>query len=235
MKVSNRYFYLLAAFIFSGCNMLKEGTVYELNNGKYRSTITGKPKDFWVRFNDTAIVLYPYQNKKEVNKITPFHYSFNEASVTDSPSHLNFSRSSFDIDILTIPFKYRLSVKSFPNQLNTNFSGAVYAGFRKDYYHFYFKRNPLGEQKRELKQFGMGLGLFSGLGSTAINPWTTQSRVQSEYDGFVFMNGVAAILAANKLTFGLGLGMDILLDRNKSFWIYQHKPWVGLTVGLNLN
>ncbi len=59
--------------------------------------------------------------------------------------------------------------------------------------------------------------------------------IQLEYDGFIFMNGVAGIVAVNRLTFGLGIGLDILLDKNKSYWIYQHKPWIGLTVGLNLN
>jgi len=59
--------------------------------------------------------------------------------------------------------------------------------------------------------------------------------VTSEYDGFLLMNGVAGLVAVNKLTFGLGLGIDHLLDKNKKYWIYNHKPWLGLTVGLNLN
>ena len=235
MKGLNQFFYFVVAFLFSSCNLLKEGNTYELKNSKYKSTTKGNPEYFWVQFIDTAMILYPFLNKIEVNKNNPLYFSFNENSRPDSLTFLNLSKSCFDIDILTIPFKYRPSVKSFPNQLNTNFSGAVYAGFRNDFYHFYFSADPVGGQKRELKHFGFGFGIFSGFGSTAINSWTTQSQVQSEYDGFVFMNGVAGIIAVNKLTFGLGIGIDILLDKNKSSWIYQHKPWVGFTVGLNLN
>lgn len=235
MKRLNQFFYFLFSFLFVSCNLLKEGNAYELKNSKYKSTTKGTPEYFWVQFNDTAMILYPFQNKKEVNKNNPHYFSFNENSRPDSLSFLNLSKFCFDIDVLTIPFKYRPSVKNFPNQLNTNFSGGVYAGFRNDFYHFYFSTDPVGGQKRELKHFGLGIGLFSGIGSSAINPWTTQNQVQSEYDGFVFMNGVAGIIAVNKLTFGLCAGIDILLDKNKSVWIYQHKPWMGLTVGLNIN
>lgn len=35
--------------------------------------------------------------------------------------------------------------------------------------------------------------------------------------------------------YGVGVGWDYLTDRDKGIWIYQNKPWYGLTVGLNLN
>ncbi len=227
--------YFLVVFLFASCTLLKEGSAYELKNSRYKSTAKGKTEYFWVQFNDSLLSLFPYHNKIDVNKNNPLSFSLNGIPRSDSPPFLNLSKSGFDIDFLTIPFKYRPSVKNFPNQLNTNFSGGIYAGFRSDFYHFYYSTDPVGKQKSEQKHFGLGIGFFSGFGSTAINPWTTQSRVQSEYDGFVFMNGVAGIIAVNKLTFGLCTGIDFLLDKNKSAWIYQHKPWVGLTLGLNIN
>lgn len=235
MKELKKSFYCIVAFLFSSCNLLKEGNSYELKDSRYKSSINGKSEYFWVQFSDSVMTLFPFRNKIDVNKNTPLYFSFNENSQPGSPSFLNLSKTGFDIDFLTIPFKYRPSVKSFPNQLNTNFSGAVYAGLRRDLYHFFFSTDPVGGKKREVKHVGLGFGLFSGLGSTAINPWTTQSLVQSEYDGFVFMNGVAGIIAVNNFTFGLCIGFDILLDKNKKAWIYQQKPWAGLTVGLNLN
>ncbi len=140
MKVLKYFFCLQIIFFFVSCNLLKENSTYELNNGRYKSTLTGKPKDFWVLYNDTLLTLYPFQNKKEVNKNEPLQFLFNESVKLGSPAFLILSKTSFDVDVLTIPFKYRPSKKGFPNQLNTNFSGAVYAGLRKDKYRFYFKK-----------------------------------------------------------------------------------------------
>jgi hypothetical protein len=136
-----------------------------------------------------------------------------------------------------LPFlsKYRPSVKDFPNQLNASFSGAIYAGFRNDFYRFSYRSNDIGENRRKLNHLGVSFGLFSGIGSAAINPWVTQDQVPSEYDGLLFMNGLAGMIAIKKITFGLGLGVDHLLDKNNKYWIYHHKPWLGLTIGLNLN
>ncbi len=68
-----------------------------------------------------------------------------------------------------------------------------------------------------------------------MNPYVTNNQVNSEYDGLVIPNGLAAIVGINNLSVGILLGTDYLLDRNKRFWIYQGKPWVGLSVGLNIN
>ena len=235
MKLLKQYFLLLIFFSATGCRMIKENTSYSMESGWYKSTISEKSQLFWVQFTDTVIQLFPFQTKKEVNKNNPFIFSFNEMAQPGSPAFLKLSKSSLDIDVLTIPFKYRSSIAGFPNQLNTNFSTAIYAGFRNDRYRFFFSTNPVGGQRKELKHFGIGVGVFTGLGSTAMNPWTTQDQVQSEYDGFVFMNGIAGIVAVSNFTFGVGIGLDALLDKNKRYWIYQHKPWIGLTVGLNIN
>jgi hypothetical protein len=57
----------------------------------------------------------------------------------------------------------------------------------------------------------------------------------AEYSGFVLTRGLAAMVGVNDLTFGIGVGWDYLTDRDKDIWVYQNKPWYGLTVGLNLN
>jgi hypothetical protein len=47
--------------------------------------------------------------------------------------------------------------------------------------------------------------------------------------------GVAAFIESNMASFGLALGWDYLLNRDKAIWIYQTKPWVGFVVGIALN
>ena len=188
-------------------------------------------------FEDSLIKLFSLSKKKNsflADKKSELAFLFSETQ-TDASKELKLSISSFDIDIITIPFKYRFSTKAFPEQLNTNFSGAFYSGTRKDIYTFKYKQNPLGDHRRMISHFGHGAGLFAGVGSTAMNPWVTLNRIDIEYDGFVLIAGAEGVIALNRFTFGIGLGIDHLIDKNKKLWIYQGKPWLGLTIGLNLN
>ena len=102
-----------------GCGLLKENGTYELGNGRYKQSVGGKTQKIWASFEDSIIRLYPL-DKKSSQQVFPF----SNVSGLNTTS-LKLKKSSFDIDVLTIPFKYRPSVTGFPNQLNTNFSGAV--------------------------------------------------------------------------------------------------------------
>ncbi|MDX5480835.1 MAG: hypothetical protein LPK07_04055, partial [Hymenobacteraceae bacterium] len=65
--------------------------------------------------------------------------------------------------------------------------------------------------------------------------FVTQGAIGYEYEGMVWLNGIAGIVGVNNITLGLAVGLDHLFDRNRHDWIYQHKPWIGLAFGLNLN
>ncbi|WP_147294213.1 hypothetical protein [Pontibacter diazotrophicus] len=149
--------------------------------------------------------------------------------------HYTFSQPSFDVDVLTIPLKYRSGTAGFPKQLNTSVQAAIYLGLRNDYYRMGYTETPLGNYKRHFNHFGFSMGLFTGLGSAFMNESVTQGLVEYEYDGVVLVNGVAGIVGINNFTLGLAIGIDHLLDQNRELWIYQRKPWVGLAFGLNLN
>ncbi len=77
--------------------------------------------------------------------------------------------------------------------------------------------------------------MYAKKSKVRINPSTSQNQVLFQYDGFVLMSRVAALFTVNKLSFGLGMGRDVLLGRNRKDWSYQYKPWMGLTIGLNIN
>ena len=227
-------------FIFlasiSGCNTLKKGISYPLENGRYKNISNDKSPVF-VIFEDSLIKLFSVSKKKNslfADKKSETTFLFSETQ-SHSPNSLKLSITSFDIDIITIPFKYRFPTRQFPDQLNTNFSGALYSGARKDFYKFGYNQSPFGDYRRMISHFGYGTGLFAGVGSTAMNPWVTLDRIDIEYDGFVLIAGAEAVIALNRFTFGIGLGIDNLIDKNKKLWIYQGKPWLGLTIGLNLN
>jgi len=236
MKILSFSFAIVSCLSLGGCLSSKKSGVDDLENGKYKN-ISRKNEPVWVSFEDTVLKIFAIQERKDgdvVDKQTETIFLF--PLTNSSPgSGLKLLHSSFDLDIITIPFKFRFATAGFPAQLNTNFSGALYAGFRNDVYALGYKKNLFGEYQRRISHHGYGGGIFCGIGSTPMNPWVTLNATNIEYDGFVVITGIAAIAAINRFTFGIGGGIDHLMDKNRKLWIYTNKPWLGLTIGLNLN
>jgi len=155
------------------------------------------------------------------------------ASIVPSDGQLLFSRS-FDIDVMTVPFKYRPATQNLPRQLVVDFNGSLFFGYRIDQYKLVFTRTPVGMVKK-VRHRAITFGAFGGLGTTPVTPWTTNNGTTDEYTGFILNRGISLMGGVNNLTVGIGVGWDYLTDRDKEFWIYQNKPWYGLTLSLNLN
>lgn len=145
-----------------------------------------------------------------------------------------FLKRSFDVDVTTVLFKYRPGSQYLPRQLLTDFNGNVFVGYRLDRFKIRHTKTPFGNKKLT-SHIGITMGGFAGIGSTAITPWTTNNQVTDEYNGFIVSRGLSVMIGFNTLTIGAGVGWDALTDRDKVVWIYQNKPWYGLTLGLNLN
>ena len=143
-------------------------------------------------------------------------------------------RRSFDVDVMTVPFKFRPATENLPRQLNVDFNGNLFLGYRVDRYKLIFIQTPAGVMKK-VRHRAITLGAFAGLGTTSITPWTTNNGTTDEYSGFILNRGIALMGGVNNLTVGFGIGWDYLTDRDKDVWIYQNKPWYGLTLSLNLN
>lgn len=144
---------------------------------------------------------------------------------------LRLQQKNIDLDIFTIPFKIRPSVAGFPEQLNPNFSAALYLGRRHNSYRI--ARNGMGVSK--IYSAGFGYGFFTGLGAVTMNPFVTGNSINYEYDGMVLMGGFAAIYDAKKFNIGVSVGIDHLVDKNQNAWIYQQKPWFGVLFGIDIN
>ncbi len=145
-----------------------------------------------------------------------------------------FIMRDLHLNIITIPFKLRPSEEGFPAQLNSNFNGEIFLGYRLDKFRRHFKNTPAGI-KDEMLHWGISGGIFGGIGSSAITPWTTNYRTMDEYNGLVLSRGIGVLGAVNRLNVGFAIGWDYLTDRDKSIWIHQNKIWYGLALGLNLN
>lgn len=231
--------FVIAVFVLllSACKITEKSAKQELNDGFYTKKTSTKKQKVYLNVTNDSILMYPVskQNKSiTVDTLHPFTLHLTEVKPKEK---LNFklSKSSFDIDFITIPAKFRFPINNVAPQLNSELNGSVYFGYRKDAYHIKHKTNSLNILGRKTTHFGYSIGLFTGIGNTFMSPTTTNDKLQQEYDGIIWSKGIAAIIGLNKISLGVALGYDNLLDENNTIWIYENKPWIGLALGLNLN
>jgi hypothetical protein len=163
-----------------------------------------------------------------------FHYNRRLDRVEEKSPWFYYQLTTFDIDLFTIPFKYRFPTAGRPGQLSTSANLGVYTGIRYDlgrYRNIYYRR----ERRSDIQSFSFGLGTVLSIDPVLVNEFNTLGRVTDEYDALGVNYGLAAILGYKSLTAGLAIGFENLADRNNRLWVYRQKPWLGLTVGININ
>lgn len=230
MKRYQFLFALLASLAMCSCRVLNKIPKTQFANGYYILETQPQNAPVYADVTDTSLRLYP------VAKINGTLLSDTTASSQPAGNGtVHLRRETFDIDLLTIPLKFRLPEAGVPLQLNANLNGAAYLGYRTDHYVVSYATDPLGRTNRNVNHFGFSGGLFTGIGNTDMTPTNTANRIGDEYDAVVWSKGIAGIIGVNNVTVGITIGWDYLLDKNRPVWIYQSKPWFGLAFGLNLN
>ncbi|MCM4161112.1 hypothetical protein FHG64_08260 [Antarcticibacterium flavum] len=234
-----KYFYIIGILILTistSCTSLQESSKYDFESSKYYNTVIPQAGNkVYIDVEEDSIKVFPITVTGGTEQIAAVPAGIFTPTTGSYDRNYTFHNPSFDLDILTMPLKYRFKTAGVPQQLTTNFNGNVYLGFRNDMYSIRYDKSPLGETERKIRHVGFSLGGFAGLSSEPVNPWVTREMIDLEYDGMVFSTGVAGIIGFNGLTAGLALGFDHLLDTNRQHWIYQGKPWIGLAFGINLN
>jgi hypothetical protein len=224
---------LVASCVAVGRLEKLEADDYQLfkTNDPALEAAAGKEKAFYVEQNQDSLN-FSVKSKESESNTTMHRFSY----PVRRGKHVILLKSKFDLDVFTIPFKARPPRGPVPVQLNTNFNAALYFGRRLDFYHVNSHQQLADQQTPKVRTVGLGYGLFTGLGSTIINPDVTnqQSRVP-EYEGFVVHAGAAAIYDARVFNLGLAVGADQLLGPDGRHWIYQRKPWFGILFGLDIN
>ena len=228
--------FVLIQFICS-CSALQNTPKTEFSDGFYIQKIDNKKEKVYVDIEGNLIQVYATENVDGTRVIdtTEVQQYFEYDKNYEAKRLTSFRINSFDVDFLTIPLKFRPSQAGVPPQLNTELSGAIYVGLRTDKYIVNYETNKLGKSDRAINHHGFSLGLLTGIGNTFMSPTTTNDYIIQEYDGIVWTKGIAGIFAVNAITLGFSIGFDNLLDSNRQYWIYEGKPWIGLTLGLNLN
>ena len=213
---------LLLFFIGSACSSIKDSPKYQLGDGEYAfRQPQQKYKKAFVYVEGDSVRIFLAENAKALY-------------IPELHKDQFFLKRSFDVDVMTVAFKFRPIAAGLPRQLTTDFNGNIFVGYRVDRFRIRQKETPKC-WKQTNKHRGLSIGAFGGLGSTSVTPYTTVNKITEEYSGFIVSRGFAAMVGVNNLTVGIGIGWDYLTDRDKDVWIYQDKPWYGLTLGLNLN
>ena len=237
MNKSLKYVLIMYVSGITGCTALNNSSKYNFADGYYYSRLNNKKTDkYYVVTGSDSIKVYPSSIKKQIaDTVKSVTLLFPPHEKPSAFSNYSFKTQSFDLDVLSILFKYRPAVNGFPPQFNVNFNGALYMGYRKDIYSLSYKQNPLHTQVRTITHYAYSIGGFAGLGMARIDEYVTLNRINYEYDGAVLTGGLAAILGFNRFNFGITGGIDYLGDKNGYLWVNQTKPWVGMSISLNLN
>lgn len=229
---------LCVTIVFSGCSLLHHNSKYNFNDGIYYSDILARHPVYVYQVDEDTLLTFPVKQYPDSTAILTKEktiYAPIQKRFKDNLTHHNFYKPSLDVDVMTIPLKYRPTIDGFPNQLTTNFNGAVFCGYRIDQYTLSYDRTPLNTYKKDIKHLGYSAGFYAGIGSTQITGWQVHDVAPIEYEGVTLITGISANMAMQSIDFGISLGFDHLLDKYHEYWIYQGKPCIGFTLGVNLN
>ncbi|WP_208408268.1 hypothetical protein [Dyadobacter arcticus] len=217
---------------------MKDSPKFNFADGVYYTKLDGKREQVYVENTDDSISIYALKKGWQHAPIKPSQLvkqTYPQKTAVETIGANKYWQKGFDVDILTIPIKFRPSAPTFPKQFSNHLNGAVYLGYRTDVYRLAFEKDPIGRIHEKTKHYGISAGFITGFGLTPLNSWVTNNGINIEYDGLAWSKGIAFIMGLENFTFGLVGGIDHLLDENKHLWIYQGKPYLGLAVGLNLN
>jgi hypothetical protein len=226
---------LASAAAWIGCTSFQSVARHELASGTYhlKSPRAGSSR-VYLDVTEDSLTVYPLKDAaRGIPDTASGRASDIRGIVGDHPLvGCRFSRSSLDIDLATILMKYRPSASGVPVQLNSHVNAVVYAGGRKDYYYMRTRKSSLKTSSSFIQRFGYDAGFFAGPGIVPVNPTVTRDHTSLEYDGIVFQKGAAVFITLDHVSVGLALGFDNLFGPDASHWIYQNRPWYGLSVGI---
>ena len=218
----------------SSCSTLERASLHGLNEGFYQlKSDSAEKQTIYLAVSEHHIQVYPTNHKQPESNpmltiplgmtgIIPFR-------------RITLKKQGLDIDVSTVLMKYRPAIEELPSQLTTDLNLALYAGWRYDYFSVKNYSDPLGITKVKIQDRGFDFGVFIGPGTALVSPFTTRNRSTYEYNGMIVQGGFSVFIETHMASFGLAIGYDYLLSKDRAIWIYHNKPWVGFMMGIALN
>jgi hypothetical protein len=236
MKIVGFLQCILFLALAAGCAPFDKIYSHEFGPGYFKLKGPGSvPGKVYLDTASDSLIVYPASGKGKslvpdissphgisIRSIKPGSFLYNNT----------FVKTSADIDLSTILLKYRSHAGDVPSQLSANINGVFYAGFRKDYFKMKSDISQVNVLNSYVRHTGFDFGFFAGIGITPVTPTVTMGRTIQEYDGIVFQKGFAIFGTYENMSVGISIGFDNLLDKNRSIWIYNQKPWIGLVLGI---
>lgn len=167
--------YFSFIFLLGSCGVIRNTPKFCLLDGVYQ---TNQEKVFIETQNDTLLV-FSENEMKPLNSLP--------LSTKSQQSNFVFQKSTFDLDVLAIPVKYRVSKTVIPAQLTSEINAALYFGKRNDYFQVNFEKSSTNRFKRKIDPYGFSMGGFVGLGNSVINGDVSQGLVSYEDQGITFL------------------------------------------------
>lgn len=229
----------LILFLAGSCNVLQQGAAHGLVDGHYSHSADGGPaRPVYLDVEGDSITAYAVLRADGIRRIDTAAFTVHRLAPPQAtgPCGANaFVKHGWDLDLMYVLLKYRPAAAAVPPQLNTDINGALYLGYKMDRYTLGCSPDALGRQQRTARERSFDMGGFIGIGATTMNGSVTQDPIDIEYAGMVLTGGVGVFTSIGQLGFGITGGVDHLLDGNGRRWIYQDMPWLGLSIGVNLN
>lgn len=237
MKNKTVFITEIVCLLAAGCVPVEKMARHDFDSGFYKlKTEDGKTLPVYSTVLQDSVVIYPLEIKgsEKVPDIqSPRSAKISTVSKSNYFYKSCFINNSVDVDLTTVILKYRPPAGGVPNQLSSNVNAALYFGLRKDFYKLIPYKTPLNEETSYIRQIGFDAGIFVGLGISPVNPTVTNFLIAQEYDGVIFQKGFAGFVTFDNISVGVALGFDNLLDKNRSIWIYNQKPYIGLVIGIS--
>ncbi|MGX5858287.1 hypothetical protein ACWKW6_31815 [Dyadobacter jiangsuensis] len=135
---------------------------------------------------------------------------------------------------ITIPVKFRPKLTNVQPQAESGLNFAFSSGIKASLATF---KTPMTlSETRATMTSSVSLGYFLGLAATDVNPKTTSNKVSDlqATKNAIMPTGLVLIYGINSINFGAALGMDMIFGPNRDKWIYRHKRWYGVIIGIDI-
>lgn len=237
MKLKLFIFTLFTSVILTSCGILESTSCSDLNNNFFKENLKHGSEEIFVLADEEKLSVYRAKDKgftSEFDKLDVEVYPLLSCK-EHMPPEISFYNREFNLSLITIPLKFRPAVKGAPFQLNSDTNGALFAGLKKSRYGVNYSNAMDDLYERHISNIEFSYGIFLGVGNTLVSPsTTTDNEFDDEYDGVILQKGVAVFLGYNNFNLGVALGFDNLFGDDRNIWAYKNRPYIGLSIGLDL-
>ena len=235
MKYSLITWIAFAILFFAGCAPIGSIIKHEFNSGFYKmSSEKISSARVYADVSEDSIIIYQIKgtDSGQPDISSGVGSKIRSIGPDDDLYESRFNKKSVEVDLSTMLTKLRPATSGVPSQLNSNLNALIYLGARNDIYKIKTFSSVLNKTSSSFKHFGYDGGIFAGIGIVSVNPTVTNDNTSLEYDGIVFQKGIGVFITIDNASVGLTLGFDNLIGGNSINWIYNNKPYLGLTIGI---